>query len=328
MKLRQILLILIPLLVLAVLVGLCFGSVPLSASQLLDAFAGKGDAGVRTVLWQLRLPRVAAGVLAGLGLAVAGMLLQTVTGNELASPNIIGINSGAGLAVILLLTVFPMAGNWLPMGAFAGAFGAAMLILLAAGHMGGKKTEILLIGIAVTTVLNSLISFLALLDEGVLAQYNHFTVGSLKGIRMEQLLLPGVIILVAFAGTAVVSPRLNVLCLGDAAASALGIRVKALRVLALALAAACAAAVVSFAGLLGFVGLVVPHIAKSLAGQRPSRALPVAALCGGITVVLADLLGRTLFAPSELPVGILMSLVGGPYFLILLYRRKRHAGNS
>ena len=328
MKLRRMLLILIPLLLLAALVGLCFGSVPLSASQLAAAFLGEGDTGVRTVLWQLRLPRVAAGLLAGMGLSVAGMLLQAVTGNELASPNIIGINSGAGLAVILLLTVFPMAGKWLPLGAFVGAFGAALLILAAAGRMGGSKTEILLIGIAVTTVLSAVISFLSLLDEGVLAQYNHFTVGSLKGIRMEQLLVPGVIVLLAFAGAVLISPRLNVLCLGDAAASALGVRVKGLRILALALAASCAAAVVSFAGLLGFVGLVVPHIAKALAGQQPSRGLPVAALCGGIIVLLADLLGRTLFAPSELPVGILMSLVGGPYFLILLYRRKHHAGNS
>lgn len=113
--------------------------------------------------------------------------------------------------------------------------------------------------------------------------------------------------------------------MGDAAAAALGIRVKGLRITALACAAACAAAVVSFAGLLGFVGLVVPHIARYLVGQRPGKMLPVAALTGEMTVVLADLLGRTLFAPSELPVGILMSLIGAPYFLILLCRRKRYA---
>lgn len=121
--------------------------------------------------------------------------------------------------------------------------------------------------------------------------------------------------------------RLSVLSLGDAAAAALGIRVKGLRIAAMACAAACAAAVVSFAGLLGFVGLVVPHIARALVGQRPARLLPTAALAGGILVILADLLGRTLFAPSELPVGILMSLIGAPYFLILLIRRKHHAGN-
>ena len=123
-----------------------------------------------------------------------------------------------------------------------------------------------------------------------------------------------------------VKGRLSLLCMGDAAASAMGVRVKILRIAAMGCAAACAAAVVSFAGLLGFVGLVVPHIAGALVGQRPGKQMVVSALCGGILVILADLLGRTLFAPSELPVGILMSLIGAPYFLILLLRRKAHAG--
>jgi iron complex transport system permease protein len=144
---------------------------------------------------------------------------------------------------------------------------------------------------------------------------------------MQELLVPGIIIFLGFCGALALSGRLSVLSLGDAAASALGVRVKTLRLAALGCAAACAAAVVSFAGLLGFVGLVVPHIGRALAGERPGRLLPVSALVGGILVILADLLGRTLFAPSELPVGILMSLVGAPYFLILLIRRKHHAEN-
>lgn len=325
MKLRRIFAIFVPLLLMVLAAGLCFGSAPLSLSQLAAAFTGTGEESVFIILWQIRLPRVAAGVLAGVGLSTAGVLLQSVTANELASPNIIGINSGAGLAVILMLTAFPRAGNWLPIGAFFGAFGAAMVILLAADRLGGSRVGILLIGIAITTILNAAISFLSLLDEGILAQYNHFTVGSLKAIRMDDLLVPAIIIFAAFAAAMVMSNRLGVLCMGDAAAAALGIRVKRLRMFALACAAACAAAVVSFAGLLGFVGLVVPHIAKRLAGQQPGKLLPTSALIGGILVVLADLLGRTLFAPSELPVGILMSLIGGPYFLILLCRRKHHA---
>ena len=122
------------------------------------------------------------------------------------------------------------------------------------------------------------------------------------------------------------SGRLAVLSMGDEAASALGIRVKGLRVWAMAWAAASAAAVVSFAGLLGFVGLVVPHIARTMVGHRPGKVLAAGAVTGAIVVIWADLLGRTLFAPSELPVGILMSLIGAPYFLILLCRRKRYAG--
>lgn len=322
MKLRRIYLILLPLLMLTMAAGLCFGSAPLSLSELAS---GAGTA--RVILLGVRLPRVLAGLLAGIGLSAAGVLLQTVTANDLASPNIIGINSGAGLAVIALLTFVPKAGGWLPVGAFCGAFGAALVILAAGSRLGSSRSGILLIGIAITTLFNAAISFLSLLDEGILAQYNHFTVGSLRGLHMQELLVPGVIIFLGFCGALALSGRLSVLSLGDAAASALGVRVKALRLGALGCAAACAAAVVSFTGLLGFVGLVVPHIGRALAGERPGRLLPVSALVGGILVILADLLGRTLFAPSELPVGILMSLVGAPYFLILLIRRKHHAEN-
>jgi len=326
MKLRRIELILLPLLLLTVMVGLCFGSAPLSLSELAAALTGEGTA--RTILLGIRLPRVLAGLLAGVGLSTAGVLLQTVTANDLASPNIIGINSGAGLAVILLLTFAPKAaGIWLPLGAFCGAFGAALVILAAGSRLGSSRSGILLIGIAITTLFNAAISFLSLLDEGILAQYNHFTVGSLRAVGTAELAVPGVIILFGCCAALALSGRLSVLCLGDAAAAALGIRVKRLRIAALACAAACAAAVVSFAGLLGFVGLVVPHIGRALAGERPSRLIPVSALVGSNLVILADLLGRTLFAPSELPVGILMSLIGAPYFLILLIRRHRYAGN-
>lgn len=326
MKLRRVILICLPLLMIAVTAGLCFGSAPLSLSELTAVILGRGEASHSVILWQIRLPRVAAGVLAGIGLSAAGALLQSVTANELASPNIIGINSGAGLAVILLLTMAPTAGAVLPLAAFFGAFGAAAVILLVAGKFGSSGVNTVLTGIAITTLLNAVISFLSLLDEGILAQYNYFTVGSLKGVSLSDLRMPAVIILAAFAAAMAMSARLSVLSMGDAVASALGIRVKRLRLGAMACAAACSAAVVSFAGLLGFVGLVVPHIAKRLVGQQPAKLLPVSALVGAILVVLADLLGRTLFAPSELPVGILMSLIGAPYFLILLCRRKRYAG--
>ena len=328
MSYKRKIFLLVPLLILTALTGLYFGSAALSPAEFFAALTGRGDDSLGVILWQLRFPRVIAGLLAGVGLSTAGVLLQSVTANELASPNIIGINSGAGLAVILMLTVAPAAGNALPFAAFLGAFGAAMVILTAADRLSGSRSAILLIGIAITTLLNALISFLSLLDEGVLAQYNHFTVGSLKAVHMEELVIPAVIVVLAFGGAVLLSGQLGVLCLGDSAAAALGVRVKRLRLLALACAAAGAAAVVSFAGLLGFVGLVVPHIARRLVGERPARLLPCAALIGAILVVLADLLGRTLFAPSELPVGILMSLVGAPYFLVLLCRRRKYAGIS
>jgi iron complex transport system permease protein len=325
MKLRRMMTILLPLLLSVIVAGLCFGSAPLSVSQLLAALTGTGAESIRLILLQIRLPRVLAGCLAGVGLSTAGVLLQTVTANDLASPNVIGINYGAGLAVILTLTFAPKAGWLLPLGAFLGAMGAAMVILLAGSRIGSSRSSVVLIGIAVTTLCNAVISLLSLLDEGILAQYNHFTVGSLRDVRLGSLIAPGILILAGFCLALGLAGRLGVLSLGDEAAAALGIRVKRLRLAALACAAACAAAVVSFAGLLGFVGLIVPHVARRLVWENPRRMLPVAALSGACLLVLADLLGRVLVAPSELPVGILMSLIGAPYFLILLAGRNRHA---
>lgn len=301
--------------------ALCFGSTRL---DLWAVLTGTGEDAQSIILWQLRLPRLLAGLLAGVGLSAAGVLLQSVTANALASPNIIGINSGAGFAVISLLTFAPTAGQWTPLAAFCGAFAAAMVILLAAGRLSGSKLTVLLVGIAITTLLNAAISFLSLLDEGVLAQYNHFTVGSLKAVRLRELGLPAILIGVSFASALLLAPKLNVLCLGDEAAAALGVRVKAVRLAAMACAAMSAAAVVSFAGLLGFVGLIIPHIARRLVGENPKRMLLSGGLLGGILVVLADLLGRVLLAPSEVPVGIFMSAIGAPYFLVLLLRRNRY----
>ena len=148
MKKRTVNSILTLLLLVSVAAGLCFGSAPLSLSAVWEVLTGAGDSTTAIILWQLRLPRAAAGILAGVGLSTAGVLLQTVTANDLAGPNIIGINSGAGLAVIWTLTVMPAAGKLLPFAAFLGAFGASMVILLAADRLGSARTGVLLIGIA------------------------------------------------------------------------------------------------------------------------------------------------------------------------------------
>jgi len=321
MRDRKLMVLLLAAWLLCAVAGLCFGSTRL---DLWAVLTGTADPSQSLILWQLRLPRVLAGILAGIGLSAAGALLQSVTANALASPNIIGINSGAGLSVILLLTLAPTAGRLTPIAAFFGAFAAALVILTAAGRLSGSKLTILLVGIAITTLLNAAISLLSLLDEGVLAQYNHFTVGSLKAVRLRELWLPAILIVASFVAALLLGPKLNVLCLGDEAAAALGVRVKAVRLAAMACAAMSAAAVVSFAGLLGFVGLIIPHIARRLVGEDLRKLLPTGALLGGCLVVLADLLGRVLLAPSEIPVGILMSAIGAPYFLGLLLRRNRY----
>lgn len=307
----------------AVAAGLGMGSAPLSLAQVWGGLWGiEGFETERIILQTVRLPRVIGGLFCGIGLSVSGVLLQAVTNNALASPNIIGINAGAGFLVILLSCFFPAAFSALPAAAFAGAFLTALLIITVSHRMNSSKITVILAGMACNAILNAGISFLSLLYPDVYASYRYFSVGGLSGVPMNRIILPAAIILVCAAGAQALSSKINLLCIGDSMASSLGVRVRRLRMACLVFASASAAGVVSFAGLLGFVGLIVPHIARRIVGGNVSWLLPVSALGGAILVIVSDLLGRVLFAPSELPVGIVLSLIGAPFFLVLLLKRR------
>lgn len=304
------------------LAALRYGSADMNTKEFFSAlFKLSGHETDSVILFSVRLPRIAAGILAGTGLSVSGVLLQSVTGNALASPNIIGVNAGAGFFVALFLTLFPALYYALPLAAFAGALLATIIIIAVSGSMGAAKSTVILAGIALTTLLNAGISFLNLLDTDVLSSYNSFSVGGLAGVEPEGLILPAIIIAIGLGPSLVFSQRIDLLCLGDNAAG-LGINTKALRFICILCASACAAAAVSFAGLLGFVGLVVPHISRRLAGSKTKSQLISSCFIGSATVVLADLFGRIIAAPSEIPVGIMMAFVGAPFFLILLFKRR------
>lgn len=310
------------LLVFCGFLALFLGSAKLTPA---DFWAGltHPDTTVGIILYHLRLPRILGAVLAGAGLSLAGMLLQTVTGNDLAGPNIIGVNAGAGFAAILTLYFAPAAVLLLPVSAFAGAFLTTLLIVGIASRMGRSKATVILAGVAVTALLNAGISLVSLLDTDVLASYNHFSIGGLAGVTLKELPLPALLIFACLALSLLLAKRMETLTLGDPIAAALGIRVKPFRILCLVLASASAAAAVSFAGLLGFVGLIVPHMARRMVkGLRLQMIYSV--LLGGLLVLLADLLGRVLIAPSEIPVGILLAALGAPFFFYLLVRRKAH----
>lgn len=299
------------------------GSTSLSPTEFWDGlFLKEGAENISIILYYLRLPRAFAALLAGVGLSLSGVLLQSVTANKLAAPNIIGVNAGAGFCCILTLCFFPMAAAALPLAAFLGAFGTTLLIVSVAARLGGFRSTVILCGIAFTALLNAGISLLTLIDSDVLIAYNAFSIGGLGGVRIEQLWLPATIIAVCFCVSLILSGHIHLLCLGDALASSLGVRVRALRMICLICASASAAAAVSFAGLLGFVGLVVPHMARRLVGQRTIHVLTVSAFLGAILVLLADLVGRTLLAPTGIPVGILMAMLGAPFFLVLLLKRR------
>lgn len=307
--------------------SILFGSVAIPFDEFINAL--KGDKTVYyTIVWDIRMPRTLAAALAGVALAAAGSILQCVTDNPLCAPNIIGVNSGAGLFVMIILCLMPSQWMLLPFAAFIGALLATAVVMGISFTGGGRTggTSIVLAGVAVSSILSAGISFLSLRYPDVLSTYTSFSVGGFSGVGYKDILIPFIIIVFAAFVLQLLCPKLNLLCLGDDIAYSLGVKVKTIRIASLVLAAALCAGAVSFAGLLGFVGLIVPNITKQIAGSDMRFNLSLSALMGGGIVMFSDLLGRVLFAPAELPAGIIMALFGSPFFLYLLIKRRNRYG--
>ena len=275
------------------------------------------------ILCFVRLPRTAAAVLAGAALGVAGALIQSVLNNAMASPNVIGVNAGAGLGALLAASLVPGAAALLPGAAFAGALAAALFIWMLAAVAGLSRTTLILAGVTVSSILTACMNTLKLLFPDAAVGSTAFLLGTLSGVTTAQLQRALPWLVAGFVLAALLAADLNVLQLGEDMAAGLGLPVARVRFAALLTAALLAGAAVSFAGLLGFVGLLAPHIARRLVGGDNRRLLPVTALASADLMLLCDVAARVLFAPFELPVGVLLSLVGGPFFLFLLLRRKR-----
>lgn len=277
------------------------------------------------IVWTLRLPRslVAWGVGAGLGLA--GALIQSLTRNSLASPDIIGVNAGAALAAVTAIVLFPsLPAIFLPPAAFGGATLVAVLIYGLAWNGGISPLRLILVGVGLSLIAGAIVD--AILTFGNIREVSQALVwlaGSTYGRSWEHLyaFLPWLII---FGGASLLSSRdLNVLHLGDEIARGLGIQLELQRGLLLLSGIALAGASVATAGSIGFVGLMAPHLGRKLVGVSHEGLLPIAALIGGFLVVASDLLGRSLFAPIELPCGIITAIIGAPYFLYLLIRARQ-----
>ena len=309
--------------------SLRFGSSKMTFTQFANALLMRSQSHTESIIiYNIRVPRILAGITAGAGMAVSGVLLQGITDNKMASPNLIGVNSGAGFAVILALSIFSVKNVWLPLVAFLGALGASFVIITLSARLNVTKNSVVLIGIAFSSVLTSGISLLSLIDTDVLVNYNAFSIGSLAGVKTENLYIPAVIVIVCFVFSVFLAGNINMLILGDGTATALGVQVKAVRIICMIIASAASAAVVSYAGLLGFVGLMAPHIARQFFGADVKKVLPGSVLCGAILVVSADFLGRVIFAPSEIPVGILMAVLGAPFFLGMVLKRGGTTANA
>ena len=310
------------------LLGLCalgLGSAWLSAAIVKGL--QNGDNTIRVVVINLRLPRILIAMLVGCALSVSGALLQAVMRNPLADPGIIGVSAGAATAATTVMLLAPWLISSVPLFAFGGALGACVLIYLMAWRNGVDPVRIVLSGVAVNTVLGAYTSFLQLLNADNLSNVLGFLNGSISGRSWDQV---GTVVVYAGIGLVLAAcciKSCNILQLGDEMAASLGENVNLLRILISAVGAFLAAATVAVAGMIGFVGLVVPHMARMLVGADYRSLLPVTALLGAITLLAADTVGRTLLPGMEIPVGVVMAMTGGPFFLYMLRKGGRTHGN-
>lgn len=310
----------------AAVLSLCLGAVRLTPEELVRALL-EGTQGVAgRIFWFVRLPRTLAALLTGAALAVSGVVIQTVLHNPLAAPNIIGVNAGAGFAVALAAVFFPGSLGEIPWLSFLGAMGAAAVVLAISRLTGASKITLVLGGVMISSLFNAAIDALLTFQPDALTGYADFRVGSFRDItmaRVENVVLP---LAVALAGILLAAPALEILSLGDETAASLGLSVRPVRMVLLFLAAVLAGAAVSLAGIIGFVGLIVPHFIRRLTGEKLLPLLLASAFGGAAFVAFCDTAARTLFAPYELPVGVVLSFLGVPVFLWQLLRTRRRRG--
>ena len=309
-------------LVLSVSTALMTGSVDVSFAAMLDSISDSSHA-LHAVIWNVRFPRILCALTVGSSLAVAGALLQTAVRNPLADPGILGVTAGAGLAALIVMLIFPASMFWLPWAGFVGGMSTTgiMLGLAWTSDNDPGPLRIVLSGVALSALLGAFIALLTFSFADRAPSFAAFVVGSLNGLGWADfkiIIAPtvlGLVLAFAFART------LNLLMLEDTAASGLGLAVRRSRFIASCIAALLAASAVSVAGLIGFVGLVVPNGLRLLIGPEHKMLLPFSAVGGGVLVVVADLVARTVLSPLELPVGALLALLGGPYFIYILWKK-------
>lgn len=318
----RLLLLLAAAAVFAVFLSMCLGSSFLSPREILQVLSGKEKGSAATILLYVRLPRTCGCLLAGAALAVSGTIIQGVLANPLAAPNIIGVNAGAGLAVVLICAIAPLSTAAVPFAAFFGAFSAVLLVLLIAEKAGTSRITLVLAGVAISSILSAGIDALVTIFPDALNGYTDFRIGGMSSLTMARIAPSFWVIAACLLAALLLANELDILMLGAETAQSLGLRVRAVRIGMLALAAALAGAAVSFCGLLGFVGLIVPHIMRRLIGEESRPLIAASALGGAVLLTVCDVAARTLFSPYELPVGIVLSLIGGPFFIWLLLRQR------
>lgn len=319
---KSVLLSLLGLTVLLAVLSICVGAVWLTPGEVLSALAHGGESTAARIVWFSRVPRTLGCLVTGTALAVSGAIIQSVLANPLAAPNIIGVNSGAGLMVALGCALAPSAVAVTPVLAFLGALAGVLLVLCIDRRTAASRITLVLAGVAVSSIFSAVIDAVVTFVPEALNGYSDFRIGGLKNLTMERVAPAALLVALGLLAAFSLTGEMDVLALGQDTAQSLGLAVGRVRVLLLTVAAALAGAAVSVAGLLGFVGLIVPHIMRTLVGEESRPLLCACALGGAGLLTGCDLLARLLFLPYELPVGVVLALAGGPFFIWLLMRQR------
>jgi len=311
---------------LVTILSLSLGDQRIGFLHAVRALWGEGNSDHVLIVQTLRAPRILVALMVGAAFAVSGAILQGVIRNPLAAPDVVGITGGASVGAVAFITYIPSAVSihWMPIAAIVGAFMATMLIYFIAWKQGVNPLRLVLVGIGISSLLSAMTSFMLVFSPAYSASSAYiWLTGTIYGSTWTHVwvLVPwlaGCIIMMGFYMKA-----MNMQLLTDETAIGLGSHVQRYRIVLILISVCLAGAAVSVGGVIGFVGLIAPHVARKLVGPMYSRLIPVSALFGAIVVALADLVGRTAFLPLDIPVGVFTSGIGAPFFIYLLYRSRR-----
>lgn len=310
-------------LIMSFMVSIAVGASSYSFWQMVQTIWSGNKGAAYTILLHVRSPRAIAALLAGAALAVGGGVIQSVLSNPLAGPSIIGVNAGAGFCAVLAMVLFPSFPSMVPLLAFGGAFLATLLVYGLARKAGASKMTLVLAGVAINSLLGAASDTLYTIFPDAIQGATAFKIGGLAGVRLTSLILPAILIVLAIAVIYLLRRGMDVLALGEETARNLGLPIEAVRFSLLLLASMLCGSAVSFGGLLGFIGLIVPHGVRMVVGSEAKALIPGCAIGGGVFMLLCDTVARLIFVPYELPVGVVMSFLGAPFFLYLLLKGGR-----
>ncbi|MGL4990270.1 MAG: FecCD family ABC transporter permease [Sarcina sp.] len=331
------------LLVISIVIGIAFGSTSISPEIVYKFLFGKltgaqihldVNASVEAIIWEIRLPRVILAAITGGALALCGVLMQCVTRNSIADPYILGISSGASAGAVSVIVIggSVMGGISVAGGAFLGALLCGVLVFVIGTQCGrtSATTRLVLSGLALSTIFSALTNLLIYSAENSnqAKAAMFWTMGSLGGAKWESILMPFITLIIVIVISFVLSKSLDLLLFGDDSAIMLGMNVKRIKTIIILASTILISVIVSLTGAIGFIGLVVPHIIRTITGSNHKQLIVLSTLLGGIFLICSDVLARVIFAPKEVPIGIITALIGGPFFLWLISKNNYSFGGK